>query len=202
MRLFLGRLLAVIGLAASLGAVSTVVLGADLGASRPQQVEPADPDLLRTDLSNYLDLLMIRSMFDVLAADRVAPEFTAKAAGWGRGGPNADEQAALDSALLGEAGYFITSIRYTVEVGGAVFPGDRSEQSYANDTIIQLTALQQQLVDAINAHQPIHPIVFEAQRLYALTSGETEVPAGQDKFASHETLLNTVLDRLTKGVPT
>lgn len=189
---------AVLALALALATPAAPLLAADLGAGATID-RPAAEGGLALALSRYHDLLAIRVTFDVLPADRLAADLAAAAARWAPSGPGAGEAATLDNALLAEASYYLTSIGYVVEVGGAAFPADRPYDSYRNDTLVALTALRDRLFDAMASGAPVHDILVEAQRLHWLTEGETEVPAGEDRFGAHDDLVAALLEA-PKGV--
>lgn len=180
---------AVLALALAMPAAPLLAADLDAGATIDR---PAAEGGLALALSRYHDLLAIRVTFDVLPADRLAPDLAAAAARWAPSGPGAGEAATLDNALLAEASYYLTSIAYVVEVGGAAFPDDRPYDSYRNDTLVALTALRDRLFDAMQSGAPVHDILVEAQRLRWLTEGETTVPADEDRFGAHDTLLPAV----------
>lgn len=170
-------------------AFGPVTVGAaDLGAGAAID-RPAAGHGLATALSRYYDLLAIRVTFDLLDAEDLAPELEAAARRWSPAGPGQGEAAQLDNALLAEAAYYLTSIAYVVEVGGAAFPQDRSYHTYRNDTLVAVSALRDRLIVAIEAGEPVHDILLEAQKLRWLTEGETSVPADQDRFGAHDDLV-------------
>lgn len=175
-------------LAVSLVFVSPVAHAADLGAGVTVDRPAADLSF-DVALSRYHDLLAIRVTFDVIAADDLAPQLAAAASRWAPAGPGAGEAALLDNALLAEASYYLTTIAYVVEVGGAAFPADRPYDSYRNDTLVAVYALRDRLFAAVAAGEAVHDILVEAQRLHWLTEGETSVPEGKDHFAGHDELI-------------
>jgi hypothetical protein len=167
---------------------------ADLGAGAAID-QPAVGLDLATALSRYHDLLAIRVSFDVLDAAELVPELEAAARRWSPAGPGAGEVAQLDNALLAEASYYLTSVAYVVEVGGAAFPDDGPYDSYRNDTLVAIAALRDRLIDAVTNGEPVNDILVEAQRLRWLTEGETSVPPASDRFAGHDELIT----RLTRS---
>ena len=195
------KLLPCAGLALLLAiAPVTVARAADFG-SPPATENEAAPMTLREALSRYLALAMIRVTFDVVQSEDLEAVLEDQALRWGNIPPSAAALADLDRQLLAEASYYIVSLSYLVQVGGAVFPGDKSEMVYANDTIARLDDLQRELVVAITDGGDVLPILTEVERIRALTEGLTEMPEGLGVFATHETLLDSVVDKLERGTP-
>lgn len=181
-------------LAATLSLSPLAAIAADLGAGAAVEQPAAGRDIA-TALSRYHDLLAIRVSFDVLDAAELVPELEAAARRWAPHGPGAGEAAELDNALLAEASYYLTSIGYVVEVGGAAFPDDRPYDSYRNDTLVSIAALRDRLIDAVSNGASVNDILVEAQRLRWLTEGETSVPPEADRFGGHEALITRLSQR-------
>jgi hypothetical protein len=181
--------------------VTTIPLrAADLGTSSDESVPATVP--LREALSRYLSLEMIRATFDVVQRDDLATALEEQAARWGASAPSRAALADLDQQLLTEASYYLVSLSYLVQAGGAVFPGDRAEMVYANDTISKLEDLRRQLVNAIERDGDVLPVLVEVERIRALTEGYSDVPAGFGVFTDHDALLEQVLDEVESGTPT
>ena len=181
-------------MALALAMPSANPVAADLGAGAVID-RPATEDGLALALSRYHDLLAIRVTFDILPAEQLATDLAAAATRWAPSGPGAGEAAQLDNALLAEASYYLTSIAYVVEVGGAAFPDDRPYDHYRNDTLVAVDALRDRLIAALETGLPVHDILVEAQRLRWLTEGETAVPADEDRFSGHDALLAAALSQ-------
>lgn len=174
-------------------------MAADLGVGVTVD-RPAEGYGLATAVSRYHDLLAIRVTFDLLDAEDLASELAAAARRWSPSGPGAGEAAQLDNALLAEASYYLTSIAYVAEAGGAAFPADRPYASYRNDTLVALSALRDRLIAAIDAGEPVHDTLLEAQRLRWLTEGETSVPADGDRFGGHDRLVGELARQASVGI--
>lgn len=162
--------------------------------------DPA-PVTYREALSRYLSLEMVRATFDVVARDDLEALLEAQAVRWHGAVPTAAELADIDGQLLAEASYYIVSLTYLVQVGGAVFPSDKAEAVYANDTIVRLDDLRRQLFEAIQSGSDIVPILAEVERIRALTEGYTSIPNGFGVFDQHGKLLDAALTRQAKGTP-
>jgi len=173
---------------------------ADLGPAPSEQSAPTTLTL-REALSRYLALEMIRVTFDVLPRDELEAALEEQALRWGKAAPSGEALTELDQQLLSEASYYLTSLSYLVQVGGAAFPADRAEMVYANDTISKLVDLRRQLFEAIETGGDVLPVLVEAERIRALTEGHTSAPDDFGVFAEHEALLDSVLDKLDRGTP-
>jgi hypothetical protein len=174
---------------------------ADLGPTPLPDAAPATQSL-RESLSRYLSLEMVRATFDVISRDDLRGALEEQAARWSAVAPSAAELADLDQQLLTEASYYLVSLNYLVQAGGAVFPGDRAEMVYANDTISKLDDLRRQLVDAVENGGDVVPVLIEVERIRALTEGYSEVPEGFGVFTNHDAMLDEVLGKLGERLPT
>ncbi len=174
---------------------------ADLGPTPSEEVVPAALPLHEA-LSRYLSLEMIRATFDVVPRDELGAILEEQAARWNIAAPSAAALADLDQQLLTEASYYLVSLSYLVQVEGAVFPGDRAEMVYVNDTLSKLDDLRRQLVDAVETGGEVLPVLIEAERIRALTEGYAAVPDDFGVFTQHDRLLDDVLSKLERGTPT
>ena len=174
---------------------------ADLGPT-PSEGSAAATVPLREALSRYLSLEMIRATFEVVHRDNLGAALEEQAARWSTSAPSAAALADLDQQLLTEASYYLVSLSYLVQAGGAVFPGDRAETVYANDTISKLDDLRRQLVDAVENGGDVLAVLIEVERIRALTEGYSDVPEDFGVFTDHDTLLDQVLGKLDSGTPT
>jgi hypothetical protein len=196
------RLLPLVGVLLLALSITALPLHAgDLGPTPSEESVPAAVPL-REALSRYLSLEMIRATFEVIPRDDLGAVLEDQAARWSIAAPSAAALADLDQQLLTEASYYLVSLSYLVQVGGAVFPGDRAEMVYANDTISKLDDLRRQLVDAIEDGGDVLPVLIEVERIRALTEGYSEVPADFGVFTDHNALLDQVLSKLNIGTPT
>lgn len=173
---------------------------ADLGPVPSEETASATLTL-REALSRYLSLEMIRVTFDVLPQEDLAAALEEQALRWGKAAPSAPALAELDQQLLSEGSYYLVSLSYLVQVGGAAFPADRAEMVYANDTISKLNDLRRQLFEAIETGGDVLPVLEEAERIRALTEGYASAPDDFGVFSEHEALLDSVLDKLGRGTP-
>ena len=168
------------------------VVAADLGSAPMAAIDPA-PVTLREALSRYLSLEMVRATYDVLPREDLGAELESQASRWGGAPPSAAELADIDQQLLAEASYYIVSLSYLVQVGGAVFPGDKAESVYANDTVARLDDLRRRLFAAVDEGDDVLPILSEIEQIRALTEGYAGVPDGFGVFGEHEQILDKVV---------
>jgi hypothetical protein len=157
---------------------------------------------LERALSRYLVLEMIRATFDVVPQDDLARRVDEQARRWGRTAPGDEAAAEIDRQLLAEASYYLVSLSYVIQVGGAAFPADRAEAVYANDTLVRIESLQRQLGLAIADGGEVLPIMQEAERIRALTEGNSSVPADLDVFGKHGAILAEVMENLARETRT
>lgn len=174
------------------------VAAADPGAGAPPPISAPDEAAIGSEaLDDYLRrravLLMIRSTFNLLLPADVPRVLAADVRRIGAAGPSEEESLQLDNDLLAEGSYYLVSLRYLAETGGAVWPSDRPESSYANDSLVELDALQDQLIEAIEQRADPLPILQEAQAILALTEGFTKTPASLDRFADRDAIIEDVL---------
>lgn len=173
---------------------------ADLGPPPSEEAAPATVTL-RDALSRYLSLEMIRATFDVVEREELGAVLEEQALRWGKTAPPAEALAELDQQLLTEASYYLVSLSYLVQVGGAAFPTDRAEMVYANDTLSKLDELRRQLIESIEGGGDVLPVLVEIERIRALTEGYTSVPEDLAIFAEHEAVLDSVMEKLERGTP-
>jgi hypothetical protein len=176
---------------------------ADLGASVTLAPSEAHSlDRRATTLSNLLSLLLVRVTFDVMAIEDVLGRVEDRIIAWGGDHPSDGERDEIERQLLAEASYYIVSLRYLIQVGGAAFPSDRPESDYANDTLVRLDSLERKLFDQIAAHEDVEEIIREVEAIRLLTEGSAEMTSGEGYFAQHQNLLEAA-DRLSRlGLPT
>jgi hypothetical protein len=189
-------------LSAALLALPLTAQAADLVAAPPALRTDRSSEKLETALSRYLTLEMIRATFDVVGRDELQHRLELEALRWGKMPPSAQAAADLDRQLLEEASYYLVSLSYLVQVGGAVFPDDKAETVYANDTLVRLEALQRELPDAVANDGEVLAIMLEAERIRSLTEGYTQIPEGFSVFNAHATILAAVKAKLTGGTST
>jgi hypothetical protein len=171
--------------AADLGAAPTISALADDAAARIEATE----DYLR----RRAVLLMIRATFNLLAREDVGRALEADAALIGARGPSEGELARLDRDLLAEGSYYLVSLRYLAELGGAAWPGDRPEIVYANDALVKLDTLQDELIEAVETRSDPLPVLVQAQDILALSEGFPQVPPRLEQFARRDAIVERAM---------
>jgi hypothetical protein len=176
------------------------VQAADLTVTVPAERSGPDANaLIDATLSNFLALELTRLTFDVLASDQVEDEVQRKLVAWAGAAPSEAERAEIGRQLLAEGSYYLTSLSYLIQAGGAVFPGDKPEATYAGDTLVQLDALQRKLADGIAAGEDVSGVLVEAERIRALTEGYEMAPPDFGPLAHHAEMLERAITRARKG---
>ncbi len=186
-------------LTGALMAFATATAAADLGVAPPLTTEKASDQGVETALSRYLALEMVRATFDVISPEEIKDRLEEELRRWGGVSPSPEATEEIDRQLLAEASYYLVSLSYVVQVGGAAFPDDKSETSYANDTLVRIDSLQRQLVEAIAGGGDIFPILTEAEAIRALTEGYRSVPANFGVFSEYPAILAEVAKALKEG---
>lgn len=153
----------------------------------------------RATLANFLALQLTRVTFDVLPAEGVEAAVEHKLVAWGGNAPSEAERTEIGRQLLAEGSYYLTSLSYLIQVGGAVFPDDRPEASYAGDTLVRLDALQRRLADGIDAGEDVSDVLVEAERIRALTEGFAELPPDFGPLSQHAGMLEHAVTRARMG---
>jgi hypothetical protein len=173
---------------------------ADLNVTVTEAQPVADTDeVTRSTLANLLALELTRVTFDVRAADEVEGEVERRLIAWAGNAPSEAERAEIDRQLLVEASYYLTSLSYVIQTGGAVFPEDKPEGTYAGDTLVMLDTLQRRLSDGIAAGEDVSGVLVEAERVRALTEGYAVPPPDFGPMAHHTEMLERAVTRARKG---
>lgn len=194
MQKLLPALLLILSLAAT--ALPGAPVAADLRVERPDATTVDTEAATRRYLENQALLLMIRATFDVVERDAIGDVLKATARQLSDRGPSADDMHELNRTLLSEASYYIVSLRYVTLVGGAAWPGDRPESSYANDALVLLDGLERDLGAAIDSDADPLPILLRLQQLWLLSEGLKDVPPERDMFAGRDALVDAALAAL------
>ena len=189
-------------LVAAVLALPVTVHAADYVDAAPASQNDDGAARLLTALSHYLSLEMIRATFDVVPREELKDRLNDEARRWGGAAPSPEMVADIDRQLLAEASYYLVSLSYVVQVGGAAFPGDKSEAVYANDTLVKIDSLQRQLVETIADGGDVLPILSDAEAIRALTEGYTAVPDDFGVFDAHAAILAEVAAKLAAGTRT
>jgi len=170
------------------------VAAADIGA-QPQPTTMAQNTFAATDayLRRKAVLLMIRASFDVISADEIEGLLAGELQRLGASAPGDYDLGRLDRDLMAETSYYLVSLRYLIESGGAVWPDDRPEQTYVNDALVELDALADALEVTMAEHADPLPILERAQKIMFQTEGFATVPSEHDGFAGRDQLVEKVI---------
>jgi hypothetical protein len=148
-------------------------------------------------MSRYLSLAMVRATFDVVPREELKAVLETEVRRWGGVAPSPEAAADIDGQLLAEASYYIVSLSYVVQVGGAAFPDELSDPGFANDTLVRLDSLQRQLGEAIESGGEVLPVLEAVEQIRGLTEGYAELPPGFGVFGEHAAILAEVAAELT-----
>jgi hypothetical protein len=153
--------------------------------------------------ASYLDrraaLLLIRAAFNVIAREDLPEMLEVDAVRLSRSAPAETDEQALDLELLSEGSYFIVSLRYLIEAGGAAWPEDRTEGAYAYDALVLLESLQAQLFDTVAARADPLPLLQEVEQIHWQTEGFADVPAGASRFTGRDELVHQAMTAADMG---
>lgn len=148
-------------------------------------------------LEDYLKrravLLLIRSQFDVVPRGQIQDVLAADAQRLGGAGPSPGDADALDRDLLAEGSYYLVSLRYLIQGGGAAWPHDRAGEAYDEATLIRLDFLLERLFAAVKTRADPLPVFLEAQEIQALTEGFKTAPDNWAVFSDRDRLVAQVI---------
>lgn len=192
------RLYAVAAFLALLGtSVPSVPL---LAADVPARMAAATPEIAEQAARHYVSqravLFMIRATYGVVPGADVPALIGDDVRSVGAVGPTEAEIAQLRRDLVAEGSYFLISLRYLAESGGANWPDDRAEAMYINDAKVRVDALLDRLFDAVEAGDDVLPIMQQADELYSLTEGVQGVTAELDHFADRDQLVDEAFSKI------
>ncbi|WP_421759895.1 hypothetical protein [Devosia sp.] len=183
-----------IALAMMFSAASASAQAADMAATTPL---PASADVATLSHA-YLDrkavLLQLRVHFDTIEQDDAAQILAQDAKAIAKQGPSLEASSQLDTDLLAEGSYYIVSLKYLIEAGGAVWPTDRAEATYVNDALARLNDLQAQLVASVADGTDPLAVFLALDGVNAWTEGYTDVPADLDFFSGRDALVDAALE--------
>lgn len=186
--------LLLVALAMMFADTSAITYAADLSAVTPL---PATADVVAVSHA-YLDrkalLLQLRVHFDAIEQDDAARILAEDAKAVAEQGPSLQAISQLDTDLLAEGSYYIVSLKYLIEAGGAIWPTDRAESTYVNDALAKLGELQAQLLAAATDGSDPLPVFMALDQINAWTEGYTDVPADLDVFSGRDALVEAALE--------
>jgi hypothetical protein len=149
------------------------------------------------DLRAYLDaraiLLQLRATFDVIRRDDIPAILADDLRQVEDCGPDANVADKLWRDLLAEGSYFMVSIRYLAETGGAAWPEDRPADVYLKDAIVELDGLQAALQDAVASRTDPLDVLRLADRIFSWTEGSRDIAMPLDHFSDRDALVEAAL---------
>ncbi len=193
-RIGLATVLLVVGIAFA----SVPGSAADLAGTiePPAATQAPDEEQLRSYVARRAVVYQIRASFDVIRPDEI--ELLLLADALNAAGPGyAAAEAELDRDLLSEGNYLLVSLKYLIAADGAAWPSDRPASSYANDALIRIAALQDELRRVVVEQDDPLPVMLEANLILAQSEGLTEPVEGLDFFSDRDAIVEQVIEKLT-----
>lgn len=169
-------------------------LAADVAVATPLPATADASSVSRAYLDRKAILLQVRAHFDTIEQDDAALILAQDAKAVAGHGPSLEATAQLNTDLLAEGSYYIVSLKYLIEAGGAIWPADRAESTYVNDALARLSELQAQLVSSIADGTDPLPVFIALDGVNAWTEGYTEVPVDLDFFSARDAMVEAALE--------
>jgi len=170
-------------------AASTAGSAADLNYPSEDSPQILRSDALREALFDRAVLYSLRAAFDVIESRDIPGLLQIDRAQLVSSDRASRESGAVREDLLAEGSYYIVSLRYLVEFGGANWPANRSGAEYERDAANLLETLQGQWLDAVlNNGDPL-TILRQVDLINAWTQGYAILPAELDHFGDIESLV-------------
>lgn len=185
--------LKIVLLAAMLAAASVSIHAADRLETTPLPETVDRVSAGKLYLKRRAALLLLRARFADIAADEIPGRLAADAKTIAGAGPSSEAIAELDSNLLAEGSYYIVSLVYLVQSGGALWPTDKAEKTYVYDALTKLDDLQAELFAAVKERTDPLPVLVEIDRINAWTEGYSDLPASLDHFEGRDALVAAAL---------
>lgn len=181
---------------AALLVLSNGASGADMPAAPhvPAQESRASIDAAtQSYLELRASLFAIRARFDVITFDDISGLLADEARQLGPRGPEPHLVERTLDQLRAEGTYYIVSLRYLIESGGAVWPDDRPAADYRRDALVLLDSLQFELEsDTKSGKDPISALLG-IDRVNSWTEGYGELPDGLDHFGDRQDFVRSAL---------
>ena len=177
-------------------ALSSLAFGgraADLGGDAPPPgIETPDIPAITVDLTRYAVLYELRAAFDVLDPETIPDLLKSDLAKLSDGTADIGE---LNANLTAEGSYYIVSLRYLVDFGGANWPTDRPAIDYTRDARLLLESLQSRWLAAVSDGGDLVEILGEIDRINAWTEGFADLPSDLDHSRSISAMVNEILTK-------
>jgi hypothetical protein len=160
------------GLAALLLPVGSASLACAADIPGPAPFEEKVPALSRADyLDRFAQLTMLRSRFAAVLESDVQDLIRAEAQSLASGVPSAKQIASLRMDLTAELYYFVVNLKYLIWAEGAIWPEDRSENTYRNDALSALAEITGELAAGDVLVLDIDRILHRLEQVNAWTEG-------------------------------
>jgi hypothetical protein len=186
--------LLLVALAMMFSVASASAYAADIAAATPLPATADVAGLSQTYLDKKAVLLQLRVHFDTIEQDDAVQILAEDARAIANEGPSLEAASRLDTDLLAEGSYYIVSLKYLIEAGGAIWPTDRAESTYVNDALAKLSELQAQLLATVSDGSDPLPIFMALDQINAWTEGYTEVSPDLDFFTGRDALVEAALE--------
>ncbi len=180
-------------LSTSLGAVS---LAADLS---PQPKGPPVPkDRLAIVLTEKAALYELRAAFNVISRDDIPALLSQDAKTLSNSTYLEEQRNFVRQDLLAEGSYYIVSLQYLVESGGADWPQDKASAVYEKDAEVKLEALKQRwLAELQSDGEDLVAILGDVDMVNAWTEGQPAASGDLSHFADVPDLVAAAVTQVT-----
>ncbi len=179
----------------AMAAVAAPATSADLRIP-PIAERPVPAQSVQRFLEGRALLHILRATFDVVDVQSLPSLVEADARGALAQGVTVEQARELQTALLVEGGYFLTSLTYLLDAGFPNWPDDRSAATYERDARMMLGELPERLVATLLGGEDPIDIFAAAARVYWWTEGMDGPLNGRADFARRDALVDEAIARL------
>lgn len=170
--------------------LTTPILSRAADIAQPHSVDRA---VLQRTIERLSILYLIRASFDVMDPEALSEQLATDLRGLELGGLGDATNTALEESLMAEGSYYITSLRYLIEAGGANWPSDKAASTYDRESLETLAALQHEWLIAVVSDGDLYSLALAADQLNALTEGYLDVPPHLDHFSQYHRLVHATM---------
>lgn len=188
-------------------AVALIVLAGSLPAKAQQQPRPAPPpvgieDAVATE--TYLErrwlLLQTRMLLQKIKPPVIAETLAADAQRIGTRGPSMAEVAVLDGDLAIETAAYVDMVEKRIRGGDTKWPADRPAVQQANEALIELEFIRQELKEARAKKRDEQPAMARAGMILMRSAGQPPMP-GFEPFAGRDLAVNLAMEKIRLPTP-
>jgi hypothetical protein len=169
------------------------LLATPLAAADWPAPAPAPAPGLEQTAERLALLYLLRARFDVMEPAAIEDQLRFDVASIRSSGFSPDAETQLEESLMAEGSYYITSLRYLIEAGGANWPLEQAASSYDSSSLQTLAKLQHAWLVGVVSEADLAPLMLAVDQINALTEGYVDVPAELDHFGSLDRLVSTAL---------